>query len=156
MFGFVWWALYCLLAVWFQFFFPGLDFLAAGLVVSMQEERWWRSTVWFFGAAVLLQDGMGSLSFGYGLAWYGVLALFFQLGRRFFDPRSLGLMILMGIFLGWLHFTLTFSLIRLEGMNFSLHHVVWESVTQSVLFPVLWFMVHKSFPERLKEDERTG
>jgi hypothetical protein len=155
-FGFVWWALYCLLAIWLQYFFPGLDFLAPALVVSMQEENWWRSSVWLLLAAVLLQDGMGSLGFGYSLAWYGTLVFAYQLGRRFFDPRSVGLVILLGVFLGWLHFSLTFSLIRLEGMNFALHHVVWESVAQGVVFPAFWFFIHKFFPERLKEDERTA
>jgi len=156
MFGVVWWALFCLVAVWLQFFFPGLDFIVPGVVVSLQEERWWRSSFWLLVAAVLLQDGMGGLGFGYGAAWYGLTLLFFQLGRRFFDPRSVALMVLLGAFLGALHFVLTFSLIRLEGMHFSWHHVVWESVAQAALFPVLWYVIHKLFPERLKEDERTA
>lgn len=155
MLGFVWWAVYCLVAVWLQYFFPGLDFLAPALVVSMQEERWWRSTVWLLLAAVLLQDGMGSLGFGYSLVWFGALVLAYQLGRRFFDPRSLGLMTLLGAFLGGLHFCLTFSLLHLEGMLFTPRRVVLESVAQFLIFPVLWYFLHKTFPARLKEDERT-
>ncbi|SKA89553.1 hypothetical protein SAMN02745704_02153 [Paucidesulfovibrio gracilis DSM 16080] len=156
MLGLIWWLLYCLVAVWLQYFFPGLDFIVPGVVVSLQEENWWRSSAWLVGFAVLLQDGMGGLGFGYGLAWYGLILLVFELGRRFFDPRSGALVGVLAVFLGLLHFSLTYSLTQLEGMGFTWEHALWESVAQAALFPPLWYIIHKIFPERLKEDERTA
>lgn len=47
----LWWGTYTIIGVWAQRVFPGVDFLAPGIVLSMQEE----------GAAVLF----GSLSFGF-------------------------------------------------------------------------------------------
>ncbi|MEF2144639.1 MAG: hypothetical protein V3573_04270 [Desulfovibrionaceae bacterium] len=155
MFGMVWWGIYGITAIWLQALFPGLDFLAPGLVVSLQEGRWWPGGALLFACVILLQEGMGNLPFGYAPAWYGGLALAFHLGRRLFDPRSVTLMVLLGLFLGGFHFLLINTLMHLEGMSVQTGRVLGEAGAQALAFPLLWLVVHKLFPERLKEDDRT-
>ena len=57
------WALFTLCGLWLQNIVPGVDFLAPGLILAMQEEKWtvplWLGVLWLF-----LQEGTGSLPFG--------------------------------------------------------------------------------------------
>ncbi len=154
MLGICWWALFTMLAVWAQYFIPGIDFLAPGILVSLQEERP-SVTAWLVLFWILLQEGMGSLFFGSALLLYGTLILAFYLGRAFFDPRSLTLMCFLGGLLGICHFLFTLMILRLENMVFLLDRVFFESVAQAVLLPLLWFVAHWFFPQRLKFNERS-
>jgi hypothetical protein len=151
--GLCWWAAFTIVGVWAQHFLPGVDFLAPGLLVSLQEERplgtAWLAVVW-----IMLQEGMGTLFFGASLLWYGVLVLGFLLGRTLFDPRSVTLMFLLGLLGGAAHFLVTFLVMGLEDMTFPMRRALIESVLQAGLLPALWFVAHQLFPERMKYDER--
>ena len=50
-----WWGTYTILAVWVQKVVPGVDFLAPGIVLSMQEEAGHR-TLWLAFIWILLQE----------------------------------------------------------------------------------------------------
>lgn len=154
MLGLCWWSLFALCGVWAQHFLPGVDFLAPGLLVSLQEERG-GTTAWLLGAFVLLQEGMGNLFFGFSLLQYGVLVLAFMLGRNLFDSRSVTLVSLLGLLLGGGHFLFTLMIMRLEGMLFPLERVLFESVVQALLVPVCWYLAHTLFPRGMKRDERS-
>jgi hypothetical protein len=136
--GLCWWAAFTIVGVWAQHFLPGVDFLAPGLLVSLQEERplgtAWLAVVW-----IMLQEGMGTLFFGASLL---------------FDPRSVTLMFLLGLLGGAAHFLVTFLVMGLEDMTFPMRRALIESVLQAGLLPALWFVAHQLFPERMKYDER--
>lgn len=154
MLGPSWWLLYTFVGVWAQHFFPGMDFLAPGLLVSLQEER--RGTIiWLTVCWILLQEGMGSLFFGSTLLWYGCLILAFHLGRGLFSSTSVTLMCLLGAFLGALHFLFTLMIMRLEVMAFPFERVLFEAVLQAALTPILWWVAHQLYPRRLRSDERS-
>lgn len=154
MLGFIWWTCFALTGVWAQFFFPGLDFLAPGLIISLQEERG-PSTLWLVGAFILLQEGMGSLFFGSVLLVYSLMALAFFMGRALFDTRSITLVVLLGAVLGVCHFFISLLILRLEGMLVPVDRLLLESVAQAVITPVLWYLAHSLFPKGLRRDERT-
>lgn len=153
LFAMVWWAGFTVLGIWTQRFVPGVDFLAPGLILSMQEQGGHRT----FGLAlawVLLQEGMGSLPFGYGVAWYGFLAIFYIVGRWLFEARSILFMCLLGIGLGFLHVALSYSLTRLANMSVPMDPIILESVAQALLFPIVWLLMDHFFPRRLRQDVR--
>lgn len=147
----LWWGGYTIIAVWAQMLIPGVDFLAPGLVLAMQERPVSRVVVlgilW-----TLLQEGIGGLSFGYGVAWYGLLAIMFVLGRWMFESRSVMFMYLLGVFLGILHPLLTLGLLSLESMQTAPDRLIVEGAIQAAVFPVVWWFAQHFFPARLKAD----
>ncbi len=147
----LWWAGYTIAAVWAQKVVPGVDFLAPGIVLSMQEEAGCR-TVWLAVLWILLQEGMGSLPFGYGIAWYGLLGIFYIVGRWLFEARSILFMCLLGVGLGVLHPLLTYGLASLANLAEPLEMPIVEGVLQAMLFPIVWVMADRLFPKKLRQD----
>lgn len=149
----LWWSVFTLAGIWCQGFLPGIDCLAPGLFISLYDENTpgtiTLATVW-----IILQEGMGTLAFGYAVIWYSLLVLFFVFTHNLFKPKSLILVCLAGGFLGVLKFVLTLSLLSLEAKGSPLGKILWESLLQAVSFPAIWFAAHKLYPVRLKKNER--
>ncbi|WP_250645569.1 hypothetical protein [Salidesulfovibrio onnuriiensis] len=147
-----WWLAYTVAAVWAQKLVPGIDFLAPGLVLSMQERPGWR-TLALACFWCLLLEGMGNMAFGYAFIWYGLLALFYLAGQWLFEARSILFMCLLGAGLGVLHPVLIHSLATLQGMAWPLKRVIWEGVAQAASFPVVWLLAKRMLPKRLRQDD---
>ncbi len=147
----LWWGAYTVLGVWGQRFVPGVDFLAPGIVLSMQEQAGPR-TVWLTVIWILLLEGMGNLPFGYGVAWYGLLVVFFFVGRWLFEARSFLFMCLLGFGLGVLHPVLLYFLAALGNLVVPLKSAILEGVIQAMIFPLVWAMADKFFPKVLRQD----
>lgn len=149
----IWWTVFTVTGIWVQKFVPGVDFFAPGLILSMQEQGGHRTlilaVVW-----TLLLEGMGSLPFGYGVAWYGMLAVFYIMGRWLFEARSILFMCLLGVGLGLLHPVLSYCLAHLANMDIPLETTVVEGAVQAATFPVIWLLIDTMFPRRLRQDVR--
>jgi hypothetical protein len=149
----LWWSAFTVAGIWGQNFVPGVDLLAAGLVVSLQEQT--RSkTFWLAVAWIVLQEGIGSLAFGYGILWYGALTAMFFLGRWLFEAKSILFIGLIGISLGVLHFAFTLTLASLEDLALPQGRLLAESALQVLTFPACWWAADRLYPARLKKDER--
>ena len=147
----VFWSLVTLLGVWLQNLVPGVDFLAPGLILAMQEEKWtvpvWLGLVWLF-----LQEGTGSLAFGTGLLWYGLLAGLFFFGHWLFEARNFLFMFILGLCLGTMHFVLINLMAVLQDWSIPLQRLAMESVLQTLIFPVEWgiiYLIHQHLPENV-------
>ncbi len=147
-----WWTVYTIVAVWLQTLLPGVDFLASGLVLSLQE-RPGPQTAFLAVLWVLLQEGMGTMAFGYGLMWFGVLALAYLGGQWLFEARSFLFMCLLGIMLGIGHPLLAFFLGSLQGVVLPLKELALEGLFQTVLFPVVWYVARTLFPQGMRCDD---
>jgi hypothetical protein len=147
----LWWGLYTVAGVWAQRTVPGVDFLAPGIVLSMQEDGG-RRTVWLALAWMLLIEGTGNLPFGYGLAWYGLLTTLYLLGRGLFEARSVVFMCLLGAAMGTLHPVLTHSLATLADLTVDTRQLAMEGALQAVSFPLVWLVADKCFPRMLRQD----
>jgi hypothetical protein len=149
----LWWGAYTLIGVWAQRTFPGIDFLAPGIIVSLQEESGQRTAVlaviW-----ILLMEGTGNLPFGYGLAWYGLLAAAFFAGRWLFEARSYLFMALLGLWAGALHPALVYGVASLANLEVPMRPIFIQGAIQAVAFPVIWFLADHFFPVRLRQDVR--
>lgn len=148
-----WWAAYTVLGVWAQRIVPGVDFLAPGIVLSMQEQAGHR-TLWLAAAWILLQEGVGNLPFGYGIVWYGLLIAFYIVGRWLFEARSILFMCLLGLGLGVLHPVLLYALGSLAELVVPMDSVMMEGAVQAATFPVVWLAADRLFPKRLRQDVR--
>lgn len=149
----LWWTGYTILGVWAHKVVPGVDFLAPGIVLSMQEEPGHR-TLWLAVIWLLILEGTGSLPFGYGVAWYGLLACFYIVGRWLFEARSILFMMLLGVGLGILHPLLVHSLSSLADLTIPIKPLLWEGLAQAVIFPVVWLVAEYFFPKRLRVDAK--
>jgi len=149
--AFLWWTGYTIVGVWAQKYVPGIDFFASGIVLSLQEQSGHR-TLWLACLWILLLEGMGNLPFGYGVAWYGLLFVFYILGRWLFERRSILFMCLLGLGLGCLHIILSYSLTRLANMAVPMHSVMIEGALQVLIFPVIWLLADWLYPKRLRQD----
>lgn len=148
----LWWSAYTVVGIWMQMLVPGVDFLAPGLVLSLQEGGG-PVTVLLMLVWVFLQEGMGNLPFGYAIAWYGMLILLYVSGRWLFEARSVSFMCLLGLAMGVLHPLLVDALMSLDSMDSPFHLSMVEGVMQAITFPIVWALAAWLFPKRLKLDD---
>ena len=148
----LWWLVFTLLAVWASRIVPGVDFFGPGLVLCLQEQR--GETFWLAGLWLLLLEGMGTMSFGYALVWFGAIVLMFHGGRWLFETRSFLFMCLMGAVLGAAHYALSLGMLTLEDMTVPRHRLLMEGLAQALVFPMQWSLMDRWFPDRLRSDDQ--
>lgn len=135
------WVLFTLGGLWLQSFMPGVDFLAPGLILSLQEDRV-RASVILGLLWLMIQEGTGSLAFGTVVLWYGVLAALFFFGHWLFEAKNFLFMIILGGCLGVLHFGLMNVMTQLQDWQVLPGRVFLESLVQAVVFPVEWGLIY--------------
>lgn len=141
------WLLFFVAAAWGQFWLPGLDILAAGIIVALQEEGP-TSALWLAGFAVLLQEGAGSLAFGSAVLIYASMLVLYALGRWLFEGRNLLFIVLLGAGTAVVRLLLIVTMARLQGGMVLWDKLLTQSLWQIFAFPVIWFAVsllHKHF-----------
>jgi hypothetical protein len=134
---FLFWLGYIVCAIWVQHLVPGVDFMTPGLIVSMQRESRLR-TLWLALAFILLQEGMGSLAFGYGALFYGGVVLLYFLGGHVFESANFLFMCLLGVGQGVLHLVLIRLVAALQEVAISGDELIRACVLQAIIFPAAW------------------
>lgn len=143
------WIVFTLSGLWLESVIPGVDFLAPGFILAMQEEKW-PVSVWLGLAWLFIQEGTGSLAFGTGLLWYGLLGGLYFLGHWLFEARNFLFMFILGLCLGTMHFLLINVMSVLQDWIVPAQRLVMESILQSLIFPVEWgliYLIHQHLPE---------
>lgn len=133
----LWWMAFFAVGICLQRMIPGIDVLAAGLLVVLQERGGWR-IFWVALAIMLVQEGMGTLDFGAGLIWCPALIGFFFIGQWLFETRNMLFVFLLSACLGATHFGVTLLMARLQYIAADLPTLLDESVLQAVVIPVVW------------------
>ena len=151
----LWWAVYTVIGVWTQRTLPGIDFFAPGIILSLQEGERGQRTVILGLIWILIIEGTGSLPFGYGLVWYGLLVAFYFMGQWLFEARSFLFMALIGLWMGLLHPVLIYSLSSLSNLQVAMKPVMIEGAMQAVAFPLIWLIADYFFPKRLRQDVKS-
>jgi len=120
---------------------PGIDLLAPGLVLSLQEEKV-RTSILLGLVWLLIQEGTGSLAFGTSILWYGILAALFYFGHWLFEAKNFLFMVIIGVTLGVLHVALMNIMGQLQGWQVLMGRVFMEGIIQAVVFPVAWGLLY--------------
>ncbi|MBZ2170994.1 hypothetical protein [Nitratidesulfovibrio sp. SRB-5] len=136
-----WWACFIFVGVWLQQVLPGVDVLVAGLLVSLQERRHYQ-TFWLLLVLLLVQEGAGTLAFGSTVLWYGVLLVFFNVGRWLFEAENLAFVVLISLGLGVCHFLFTLMMASLQQLDIPRDRLLLESVWQACVVPPAWWLTH--------------
>jgi len=137
----LWWVCVVIAGIMAQRQVPGVDFLAAGFVLALQEERWTKS-LWFALAAILIQEGDGSLAFGSGLIWYGALAAMYFFGHYLFEAKNFLFMIILGACQGAMHILLSLMMASLQDWSVAPERLWLEAIVQAVVFPMEWGLLY--------------
>lgn len=133
----VWWVLYCILGLGVQRFFPGVDALVPGVMISCQEGRP-QQTGWLCLIFMLIQEGTGSLDFGTALLWYTSLILLFFTSRLFFETGSLFFVVILSLALALAHAGIVYTTSSLQGVTLNVYSLAEQATAQALLIPPLY------------------
>lgn len=149
----IWWICFTIFGIWAQRFVPGVDFLAPGLLICLQEDRFTTAVqlvvVWIF-----LQEGMGSMAFGFAILWYLGLTVFYVAGRWLFESRNFFFVFFLGLCMGVWHVGLPIIMSRLQDMTLDVHVLAREGALQAFVFTSQWLIFSQLF-RRMHPDDRT-
>jgi hypothetical protein len=133
----LWWACFLFPAVILQRCVPGVDFLAAGFLVTLQERRY-ADLLWTAPLLIFLQEGMGTLAFGVVLLRYAAITALFFLGRWLFDVDSFLYAFLFCACLSVCCSAIVFFMSFLYDVPLNTSRLLDESVLQALLLPPIW------------------
>ena len=133
----VWWAAYITVALILQQQIPGVDALAPGFLISLQDKKPWQ-TFWLFLLFTLIQEGAGSLGFGSALLWYGGQVVLFRLTERFFVADNIPFVLMLSACLGAYRCLVTWFMCIVQKVPVEYILLVKESLLQALLIPVIW------------------
>ncbi|MCL2123189.1 MAG: hypothetical protein FWH34_03780 [Desulfovibrionaceae bacterium] len=139
----VWWGFFLFPAITLQSLLPGVDFLLAGFLVTLQERRY-ADLFWALPLLILLQEGMGTREFGVILLWYVAVAALFFLGRWLFDIESLLYAFLLSACVAACYFAMAFLMSPLYAVVVDAHRLLDESVYLALLLPLCWKLAQLS------------
>ncbi|MGN0009679.1 MAG: hypothetical protein ACI33N_08505 [Desulfovibrionaceae bacterium] len=134
-----WWSVFIPGALWVQSLVPGLDALLVGVLVLAQERRW-RQMACFLPFCILVQEGVGTQSFGASMLWYACALLLFSLGRDWFEGRSSVLVLLVACALAPVSVGLMSMLASLQQLAVDPHILLGRSIVQMFFLPPAWLL----------------
>ncbi len=137
----IWWFCFIPLAIFSQVYFPAVDALLIGLILTLQERRY-KDLLWLFPLLVLLQEGMGSREFGGMVLWYFAVIILVLVGRWLFEVQNILFVFLISSCLGVANFILVYMLAPLQDLQVDLEQLSRDSVIQAVFIPLAWLLAH--------------
>ncbi len=138
----VFWLLFLVAGIWAQRFVPGVDMLAPGVLVSLQERRT-AQTLWLLLIMILIQEGVGTFAFGAALLWYVAMLVVYFAGRWMFEAENFLFISLLGLCLGAAHLAIINSMQILQELGEIRKNLPMESLIQAFVFPVIWLVVRQ-------------
>ena len=133
----LWWAAYIAVALILQQQIPGVDALAPGFLISLQDGKKGQS-FWLFLLFVFIQEGAGSLGFGSALLWYGGQVALFRLAERLFLADNIVFVLMLSASLGAYRCLITWFICIVQKVPVEYMLLVQESLLQALLIPILW------------------
>ena len=147
--GAFWWVCFTICGICLQLVFPGMDALAPGLLLALQEGKRWvfiRLAVVF----LLIQEGSGSMHFGSGILWYTGLVLLFRFSARLFVADNLLFVFGLSAGLGVWRAMVQLFICAIQDIPINHSRLLQESLLQAVLIPVIWGLAYALRPKSLR------
>lgn len=136
-----WWVAFIVLSIIVQALAPGLDALVVGVILLLQERNY-KTLGWLLPVFIILQEGMGTRSFGGVLLWYLIVIASFRIGRWLFEVGNFVFIVLLSTCLGGAYFGLAWLLAPLQATpSFDANAMRDISLLQAVYMPLAWRML---------------
>ena len=147
--GAAWWLCYIICGICVQLVLPGMDALAPGLLLALQEGR---RGVFFRLAFIFLfiQEGAGSLHFGSAILWYAGLVALFRFSARLFVADNLLFVAGLSAGLGVWRAAVQLFICAVQDIPVDHARLLQESLLQAVLIPVIWGLAYALRPKSLR------
>lgn len=148
------WSIFTIAAICLQALMPGIDVMAVGVLILMDEKDY-KGLLWLLPLFILLQEGMGSRPFGALIIWYAAIIALFKLGQWFFNARNFLFMFLLSACLGCAYYVLEWLMAMLQDVPFNVPDCLDKSLTQAIFMPFAWSMLiaFRKKPAEKEEDE---
>lgn len=150
-----WWLCFIVLAICVQALAPGLDVLAIGLIILLQEDDY-RGMLWLLPLFVLLQEGIGTRLFGSIIIWYAAIIALFKLGCWIFDSRKFLFIFILSACLGCAYFAVDWLMTSLQNLTFNVEDTLNKSIAQAIFIPFAWRMIIAVRKPKYGEEEENG
>ena len=132
-----WWLFFMAAAIGLQALTPGLDALAVGIIILLQE-RDYKTMLWLLPLFVLLQEGMGTRVFGGVIVWYAAIIVLFKLGRWLFEVENFIFIFLLSSCLGAAYYGVAWLMAPLQDIPFNVQDTLDKSLIQALFLPFAW------------------
>ena len=133
----LWWLCFLAVAVGIQAAVPGLDVMAVGLIILLQE-RDYKNMLWLLPAFILLQEGMGTRVFGCVIVWYAAVIMLFRMGRWLFEAENFLFIFLLSACMGGAYYAVAWLMAPLQDLPFNTHDILDKSLIQAIFIPFAW------------------
>ena len=144
----LWWAGYILTALVVQQQMPGIDALAPGFLLALQEKKGSQTAILFI-LFTLIQEGAGTLNFGMSLLWFGGQIMLFRLSAQLFVADNLLFVGILSASLGVLRAALLWFMCALRDYPMDYMQLIHESLIQAFFIPIAWGIAVALRPRRL-------
>ncbi len=133
----LWWLCFLAVAVGIQAAVPGLDVMAVGLIILLQE-RDYKNMLWLLPSFILLQEGMGTRVFGGVIVWYAAVIMLFRMGRWLFEAENFLFIFLLSACMGGAYYAVAWLMAPLQDLPFNTHDILDKSLIQAIFIPFAW------------------
>lgn len=133
----LWWVAFIALSVCVQAALPGLDMLVVGLILSLQERKPLQ-TLWLLPCLIVIQEGLGTLSFGASILWFVAVIALFYMGHWLFEVENILFMVLFSACIGLARFGIVYMMSSLQYLPLDLVSLLDESILQALFVPIAW------------------
>lgn len=140
-----WWLAFIVGAIALQSCIPRLDVLVLGFIILLQEKDY-KDMIWFLPLCILLQEGMGTRSFGMSIIWYMTAFILFRLGRWLFEVENFLFVFLLSACLGAAAFGLAWLMSPLQDIPFDEREMLDAGLIQAIFLPFAWRLLVMTRP----------
>ena len=147
-----WWLAFLAVGVCVQALAPGLDGLAVGLIILLQE-RDYKNLAWLLPLFVLVQEGIGTRPFGAVIVWYAATIVLFRLGRWLFEVENFVFVFLLSACLGAAYYGVTWLMAPLQNLAFNVEDTLDKALMQALFMPFAWRLLVAAWQLNAPEEE---
>lgn len=138
-----WWALFIPLSLWVQSVVPGVDALAAGVILLALEERT-KALCWFVPFCILIQEGIGTQAFGSSFLWYASILILLAVLRMFVECREFLFVCLLACAMGPVYILLCYLVGGLQNVMPDTHVLLGRGLAQALFTPPAWALAART------------
>ncbi len=136
-----WWIVYTALAIYFQTKAQGFDAFVPGIIIALQERKP-TQTFWIISIFFLLQNGMGSMTFGKVFLWYFSVIITYLATRWFFEVESLLFILLLSFISSFNHYWIITVMAGLQDLYIDNQVIFEQNIYQAFLTPLIWSVAY--------------